>query len=177
MEYLYVCHFSNGHIKVGRSIDPVSRIASHVDRVGCMGVELIEHCTFECAGLSVPGELILINRCVDACDRRYKNEWFTGLDYLQVCEWANDAAAHIPTTQEPSKETFGTRLTAARRAKGLTQAQLGQGMGTDGVSINKAAISGWELDNYLPNVRQLRLICERLGVSADSLIFGATVEV
>jgi len=24
-EYLYVCHFSNGHIKVGRSISPKSR--------------------------------------------------------------------------------------------------------------------------------------------------------
>jgi len=33
MEYLYVCHFSNGHIKVGRSIHPKSRIASHADRV------------------------------------------------------------------------------------------------------------------------------------------------
>ena len=31
MEYLYVCHFSNGHIKVGRSIDPKSRIASHAN--------------------------------------------------------------------------------------------------------------------------------------------------
>lgn len=32
-EYLYVCHFSNGHIKVGRSVHPKSRIASHADRV------------------------------------------------------------------------------------------------------------------------------------------------
>lgn len=28
MQFLYVCHFSNGHIKVGRSVDPQSRIAS-----------------------------------------------------------------------------------------------------------------------------------------------------
>ncbi len=27
MQYLYVCHFSNGHIKVGRSIEPTARIA------------------------------------------------------------------------------------------------------------------------------------------------------
>lgn len=42
MEYLYVCHFSNGHIKVGRSIDPRARIAAHADRVACMGVEFVD---------------------------------------------------------------------------------------------------------------------------------------
>ncbi len=29
MSHLYVCHFSSGHIKVGRSIDPVARVAQH----------------------------------------------------------------------------------------------------------------------------------------------------
>jgi len=33
MSHLYVCHFSSGHIKVGRSIDPVARVAQHADRV------------------------------------------------------------------------------------------------------------------------------------------------
>jgi len=43
MDNLYVCHFSNGHIKVGRSVDPMARIAAHADRVGCLGIELVEH--------------------------------------------------------------------------------------------------------------------------------------
>ncbi len=30
MNYLYVCLFSNGHIKVGRSINPMARIADRV---------------------------------------------------------------------------------------------------------------------------------------------------
>ncbi len=42
MEYLYVCHFSNGHIKVGRSIDPRARIAAHADRVAT-DLDLLAH--------------------------------------------------------------------------------------------------------------------------------------
>ena len=84
-EYLYVCHFSNGHIKVGRSIHPKSRIASHADRVACMGIELVEHHIVECAGHSAPAEAELIERCVELATRRNKNEWFEGLDYLDIC--------------------------------------------------------------------------------------------
>lgn len=92
MHYLYVCHFSNGHIKVGRSIHPKSRIAAHADRVACVGIELIEFHLAECVGHSTPAEDALIKRCAGAATNRNKNEWFEGLDYFDVCEWADECS-------------------------------------------------------------------------------------
>jgi transcriptional regulator with XRE-family HTH domain len=68
--------------------------------------------------------------------------------------------------------SFGTRLTAARKQKGLTQEALGKGMGTDGTDASKAVVWGWEKGHHFPKVDQLTLICDRLGVSADHLLFG-----
>ena len=93
MNYLYVCHFSNGHIKVGRSINPMARIASHEDRVSCLGVELVEHRIFECVGHVVPAEAELIRRCGEAASKTNKNEWFEGLDFLEACDLAHVAAS------------------------------------------------------------------------------------
>lgn len=68
--------------------------------------------------------------------------------------------------------SFGARLTEARKRKGLTQSQLGEGLGTDGADCSKAVVYGWEKDQHFPRVDQLALICARLGVSADFLLFG-----
>jgi transcriptional regulator with XRE-family HTH domain len=68
--------------------------------------------------------------------------------------------------------TFGTRLAAARRDAGLTQQELGQGLGTDGANASKSVVYGWEKDQHAPRVDQLMMICERLSCSADYLLFG-----
>ena len=81
MEYLYVCHFSNGHIKVGRSIDPSSRIAQHADRVACVGINVANHFIVECVGPSHQAEFELIRECAVRAKKRNKSEWFEGLDY------------------------------------------------------------------------------------------------
>lgn len=94
-QYIYVCHFSNGHIKVGRSISPKSRIASHADRVACVGIELVEYHIVECVGHSAPAESVLIRQCSALSTKRNKSEWFEGLDYLDVCEIANQAATTL----------------------------------------------------------------------------------
>lgn len=123
MQYLYVCHFSNGHIKVGRSIDPQSRIAAHVDRVACVGIELVEHHVVECVGHSQPAEAALIDRCADAAKKRNKNEWFEGVDYLCVCEWANEIAAEeFPLPESLAFKTYFFALAPQDREKfaGLT---------------------------------------------------------
>ena len=172
-ESLYVCHFSNGHIKVGRSIDPMARIATHADRVACMGVLLVEHFIVECVGPSVPAETALINHCTSATARRFQNEWFADLDFGEVCEAASMYAKQ-QFHKEPRQTSFGARITAARKAAGLTQAQLGEGLGIDGADMTKATVSGYEVGRNLPNVEQLRLICLRLNVSADSLLGIAT---
>lgn len=100
MEYLYVCSFSNGHIKVGRSNNPESRISQHVDRVSCLGIKLIDKFIVECVGLSAPSETALINRCVDTAEKRNKSEWFEGLSFDDVCAWALDASKHQPKEEE-----------------------------------------------------------------------------
>jgi transcriptional regulator with XRE-family HTH domain len=67
---------------------------------------------------------------------------------------------------------FGDRLRAARVKKGLTQEGLGKGLGTDGKDASKSVVYGWEKGPHHPRVDQLMLICDRLGCSADYLLFG-----
>lgn len=65
---------------------------------------------------------------------------------------------------------FGARLRNAREACGLTQTQLGAGLAADGSDLRKATVSAWEVGRNQPNAQQLRLICQRLRVSADQLL-------
>lgn len=120
MSHLYVCHFSNGHIKVGRSIDPMARIATHAERVSCVGIELVEHAIFECAGLDAPAEAQLIRKCKDAAIAVNKNEWFVGLDFNDVVAWANAAALGVI---ESSKTTWSKIIRDLQRT-GVTQQQV-----------------------------------------------------
>jgi DNA-binding XRE family transcriptional regulator len=168
---LYVCYFSNGHIKVGRSSNPEARIAQHRDRVACLGVELVSKEILECAGNIEAREAWLIARCTEQASVRFLSEWFGGLDFGVVCTWAREAAS-MQFDDEGDGQTFGARLRIARVAARMTQSDLAQGLGASGADLKKAAISTWELDHCSPNVDQLRLMCERLGVSADHLIFG-----
>ena len=103
MEYLYVCHFSNGHIKVGRSIDPKSRISSHVERVSCLGVTLETHQTFPVSGPAEHAEAALIDLCCNAAEKRHKSEWFVGIDYQVACEWAAECAERLYVVDPSSK--------------------------------------------------------------------------
>jgi transcriptional regulator with XRE-family HTH domain len=83
---------------------------------------------------------------------------------LQICNEVGVPYARLMT--------FGARLTAARKTKGLTQAELGKGLGTDGKDVSKAVVYGWEKDQHHPRVDQLELICQKLGCSADYLLLG-----
>ena len=94
---LYVCLFSNGHIKVGRSVNVLARISQHEERVSCLGVELVDYRVFDCVVHPGPAEAALIERCVDACSKRNKNEWFEGVDFDSACEWAAECSS-TPST-------------------------------------------------------------------------------
>lgn len=72
---------------------------------------------------------------------------------------------------------FGQRLADMRKARKLTQAELGRGLGTDGTDAGKQVVYGWEKGIYFPKVDQLAAICQRLGVSADWLLFGEKVAI
>lgn len=73
--------------------------------------------------------------------------------------------------------SFGKRLTEARKRAGMTQSQLGQGLGTDGADAGKQVVYGWEKDQHYPRVDQLILICQKLNCSADYLLFGVETSV
>jgi DNA-binding transcriptional regulator YiaG len=123
MESLYVCQFSNGHIKVGRSIDPVSRIAAHADRVACMGVELVESHITRPLTDAARRESILIVLCTGSPGAtRFKSEWFAGLDYPTVCAWAEHCAVRELQTEASPVRSIRQRL-------GLSQEELATELG------------------------------------------------
>lgn len=131
--FLYVCLFSNGHIKVGRSIDPESRIASHADRVACVGIELVDRAIFV-TEYQCSAEAMLIQRCIDACAQKHKNEWFSGLDFEAVCEWARIEAGQA--TQETEREGSAGQVERACAIVG-GQAVLARAIGVAPSFINQ----------------------------------------
>ena len=62
----------------------------------------------------------------------------------------------------------GKRIAKARRAKGLSQEQLGAKLG-----VTSQAVSSWERDEYLPDTKNLAALCETLDLSTDALLGGA----
>lgn len=64
-------------------------------------------------------------------------------------------------------ETFGSRLKAARLARGMTQEQLAYEIG-----VSSPAVSQWERDGSEPNFATLRALSKVLDISLDALLLG-----
>lgn len=62
--------------------------------------------------------------------------------------------------------TIGSRIRAAREAKGLTQPQLAEQIG----NITSNGISMWENNKSRPDYDKLTKFCEVVGVSADDIL-------
>ena len=62
--------------------------------------------------------------------------------------------------------TMGTRISARRREKGLTQEALANMLG-----VSNQAVSKWESDACCPDIALLPLLCDTLGMTLDEL-FG-----
>lgn len=133
--FVYACLFSNGHIKVGRSIAPDSRIASHADRVACVGIELVDRAMFA-TEYQRSAEARLIQRCIDACDQKHKNEWFSGLDFEAVCAWARIEAEQA--TPETEREGAAGQVERACAIVG-GQAVLARAIGVAPSFVNQMA--------------------------------------
>jgi len=67
--------------------------------------------------------------------------------------------------QKPSKSEFGKRLASLRKAKGLTQAQLG-----DLVGVSNRVIAYYEKETQYPPSRLIVPLAKALEVSADELL-------
>ncbi len=64
-----------------------------------------------------------------------------------------------------TKQTFGTTISALRKAKGMTQLELARQMG-----VTDKAVSKWERDLSFPDVASLPKLAETLGTSVDELL-------
>ncbi|TFL17941.1 helix-turn-helix domain-containing protein [Jannaschia formosa] len=71
---------------------------------------------------------------------------------------------------DPDATTFGDRLTGAREAAGLNQAELARRLG-----INVKTLRAWENDQSEPRANRLSMLCGLLNVSLVWLLTGAAV--
>jgi hypothetical protein len=102
MSHLYAIKFSNGAIKVGRSTTPKARIATHAERVACVGITVAETVIAECVGDPVDSEALLIENCKKYMQSFHPSEsatitgteWFSHLlDWPSVLLWVEQIAA------------------------------------------------------------------------------------
>jgi DNA-binding XRE family transcriptional regulator len=61
--------------------------------------------------------------------------------------------------------TLGQKITALRKARGMTQEELSEMVG-----VTRQTISKWELDTSTPDLQYLCKLCDLFGVTADYLI-------
>ena len=61
--------------------------------------------------------------------------------------------------------TFGEKLKEARKEAGLSQEQL-----AEKITVSRSAIAKWETDKGMPDVNNLKVISQLLGVSVDYLL-------
>lgn len=147
--YLYVCLFSTGHIKVGRSVHPKSRIAAHADMVAGLGIELIESHSVECVGNSTHAEDELIQICAKAATRRNKNEWFEGLDFYAVLQWAHECAQNVTVGEQPTTQykTLEKNIHIQRAIAAMGgQSSTAQKLGID----KPATVYQWRIQGRIP---------------------------
>ena len=83
-----------------------------------------------------------------------------------------EPAPYAPGMTNTTSFGFGERLREARKAARLTGAELGKGAGESGRDASKASVSDWESERHYPKADQLRVICLKLNISADHLVFG-----
>lgn len=105
-QFLYVCLFDNGHIKVGRTSKPEMRISQHAKRLACIGIELVASFVAECKTSISDSEIALIKKCKKASSKQHLNEWFVGLDYKTVCEWCTEISGGKGVGSFQAKEEF-----------------------------------------------------------------------
>ena len=64
--------------------------------------------------------------------------------------------------------TFGKKLQEARKNAGLSQEQL-----AEKITVSRSAVAKWESDHGLPDIDNLKMLSQLLGVSVDYLLDDA----
>lgn len=87
--------------------------------------------------------------------------------------WHYAASLYAQNMDKSASFGFGARLREARQSAKLSGTELGKGAGEKpGKDASKQSVADWESERHYPKADQLRLICLKLNVSADHLIFG-----
>jgi len=123
-ESIYACLFSSGLIKVGMSINPVDRMASHASRVSCAGITVVDTHHAECLGSASVAEKILIEKCRKLAGERFKSEWFFGLDFGEVVSWINEISSKANDAIDGNFGMWKSIITDLL-ATGLSQTEIG----------------------------------------------------
>lgn len=161
MEHLYVCLFSNGHIKVGRSIDPEARIASHASRVACMGVDLVEFKTFPVLDEVAAREAMLIARCTEHANKKHQNEWFAGgITFAMACMWGAQAANEQLSSEDTASalDSIWVQCITKLQANGLNQSQIALLCGCGQATVSDLLRGGSREPRYSLGVKLLALL-------------------
>ncbi len=67
------------------------------------------------------------------------------------------------------KLTIGEKISILRTSLGLSQEQL-----AEKISVSRQSVSKWELDQALPQIDKVLLLCELFGVTSDELLMPST---
>lgn len=87
--------------------------------------------------------------------------------------WHETSSLYAQTMDKSASFGFGDRLKQARTNAKLSGAELGRGAGDKpGKDASKQSVADWEAERHYPKADQLRLICLKLNISSDYLIFG-----
>lgn len=78
-----------------------------------------------------------------------------------------DKPAALSFPKKSIEDGIGIRLKAAREGKGISQTDLHRLTG-----LSRTVLINYEAGRHIPGVRELRLLCDALGVTPNSLIYG-----
>lgn len=67
-------------------------------------------------------------------------------------------------------EGIGLRIALARKAKGLSQKELGKKC-----FVTQGAISSWEKERTEPNMKNIDDLCAALEITMDELVYGRSI--
>lgn len=81
------------------------------------------------------------------------------------------AKAHGDDAAEKFRAALGERIVAARKARGMTQADLANAAG-----ISLASLGGYESKKREPHMSQAVRLAKALGMTVPELLFGITVD-
>lgn len=99
---------------------------------------------------------------------RLEHRQFNGSSPVQPMENQTMTQENQTPVQSSTDYSIGSEIAKARKILGLTQVELARRSGISRDSLNK-----YESGKHLPGARELRLLCDALGVSPNRLLLGS----